>query len=200
MQLGLARRFYDPLLEELHDHPAARRADLGQLERIAAGSPSRSRFLTELTLDPPEAVGREAGPPSKDEDWLVLSTVHSAKGREWKAVYVLNVVDGCIPSDLATGTAEGVEEERRLLYVAMTRAKDELHLLQPERFHVTGQARTGDRYVRVPRTRFVTDAMLGLFERVVHASSSGSKPGSSDTRSDVLPVVDIGAGLRGMWE
>ena len=195
VQLGLARRFYDPLLEELHDHPAARRADLGQLERIAAGSPSRSRFLTELTLDPPEAVGREAGPPSKDEDWLVLSTVHSAKGREWKAVYVLNVVDGCIPSDLATGTAEGVEEERRLLYVAMTRAKDELHLLQPERFHVTGQARTGDRYVRVPRTRFVTDAMLGLFEVVRPAAP---RAGSTEPPPS-LPAVDIAAGLRDLW-
>ena len=195
MQLGLARRFYDPLLEELHDHPAARRADLGQLERIAAGSPSRSRFLTELTLDPPEAVGREAGPPSKDEDWLVLSTVHSAKGREWKAVYVLNVVDGCIPSDLATGTAEGIEEERRLLYVAMTRAKDELHLLQPERFHVAGQARTGDRYVRVPRTRFVTDAMLGLFGVVRPVATRAGAP----EPAPVLPAVDIAAGLRDLW-
>ena len=124
----------------------------------------------------------------------MLSTVHSAKGREWKAVYVLNVVDGCIPSDLAAGTAEGVEEERRLLYVAMTRAKDELHLLQPERFHVTGQARTGDRYVRVPRTRFVTDAMLGLFEVVRPASRAGSPE-----RPPSLPAVDIAAGLRDLW-
>ena len=102
----------------------------------------------------------------------MLSTVHPAKGREWKAVYVLSCVDGCIPSDLATGTAEGVEEERRLLYVAMTRARDGLHLLQPERFHVTGQARTGDRYVRVPRTRFVTEAMLRHFE-VVRPGAGG---------------------------
>ncbi len=197
--MGLARRFYDPLLEELHDHPAARRADLVQLERIAAASASRERFLTDLTLDPPEAVGREAGSPVKDEDYLILSTIHSAKGREWRAVHVLNVVDGCIPSDLATGSAEGVEEERRLLYVAMTRARDELHLVQPERFHVAGQARSGDRYVRVPRTRFVPDHLLPFFEVVavgagrVGSPSIGSWPPS-------LPAVDIAAGLRGMWE
>ena len=125
----------------------------------------------------------------------MLSTVHSAKGREWKAVYVLDCVDGCIPSDLATGTAAGVEEERRLLYVAMTRARDELHLLQPERLHVTGQARAGDRYVRVPRTRFITDAVLGLFEVVqpVATRAGASEPPPS------LPVVDIASDLRDLW-
>jgi DNA helicase-2/ATP-dependent DNA helicase PcrA len=197
LQLGLVRRFYDPLLEELHDHPAMRRADLGQLELMAATSPSRARFLTELTLDPPDAVGREAGPPTRDEDWLVLSTIHSAKGREWRAVYLLNCVDGCIPSDMATGTEEEIEEERRLLYVAMTRSRDELHLLQPERFHVTGQSRRGDRYVRVPRTRFVTTAMLGLFEVVGYPGRAGSPDGAS---RPPLPAVDIAADLRGMWE
>jgi DNA helicase II / ATP-dependent DNA helicase PcrA len=198
VQLGLARRFYDPLLEQLHDHPAARRADLVQLERIAAASASRERFLTDLTLDPPEAVGREAGPPAKDEDWLVLSTIHSAKGREWRAVYVLSCVDGCIPSDLATGTPEGIEEERRLLYVAMTRARDELHLVQPERFYVTGQGRAGDRYVRVPRTRFVTRAMLPLFDMVVHPHEhpGASMPGPRPS----LPTVDVAASLRAMWD
>jgi DNA helicase II / ATP-dependent DNA helicase PcrA len=196
VQLGLVRRFYDPLLEELHDYPAARRADLAQLERIAAASPSRERFLTELTLDPPEVVGREPGPPMRDEDYLILSTIHSAKGREWRAVYVLSCVDGCIPSDMTTGTPEEIEEERRLLYVAMTRARDELHLVQPERFHVTGQGRLGDRYVRVPRTRFVTEAMLGLFEVVVQAGYRNTAAPHAPTTS----AVDIAAGLRGMWK
>jgi DNA helicase II / ATP-dependent DNA helicase PcrA len=121
VQLGLVRQVYEPLLEELYDSPARRRADLGQLERLAAASPSRQRFLTELTLDPPEAVGREAGPPVKDEDYLVLSTIHSAKGQEWRAVFVLNCVEGCIPSDMATGSVEEIEEERRLLYVVWAR-------------------------------------------------------------------------------
>ena len=97
---------------------------------------SRQQFLTELTLDPPAAAGDEAGTPLLDEDYLILSTIHSAKGQEWRAVYVLHVVDGCIPSDMATGSAEEIEEERRLLYVAMTRAQDQLHLIQPRRFYV----------------------------------------------------------------
>ena len=94
-----------------------RRADLLQLEQIAGSYPSRGRLLTELTLDPPEATSDQAGPPLRDEDYLILSTIHSAKGQEWKSVFVLNVVDGCIPSDLATGTAPKIEEEKRLLYV-----------------------------------------------------------------------------------
>ena len=122
--------------------------------------PSRERFLTELTLDPPSAVGGPAGPPHKDEDWLVLSTIHSAKGQEWKAVFVLNLVDGCIPSDMATDRPENIEEERRLLYVAMTRARDRLDLFQPERFYVTGQSRHGDRHVRAARSRFLPNGIL----------------------------------------
>ena len=95
---------------------------------------SAQEFLTDLTLDPPNATSDEAGKPLLDEDYLILSTIHSAKGQEWKAVSILNVVDGCIPSDLATGTAREIEEERRLLYVAMTRAKDELNVIVPQRF------------------------------------------------------------------
>src|SRR5205085_9979979 len=108
---------------------------------------SRERFLTELTLDPPAATSGEAGVPLLDEDYLILSTIHSAKGQEWKTVHVLNVVDGCIPSDMATGTSEEIEEERRLLYVAMTRAQERLSLLVPQRFYVHQQGGQGDRHV-----------------------------------------------------
>src|SRR3546814_7869026 len=94
-------------------------SDVCSSDLIAAGYASRERFLTELTLDPPDATSAESGPPLRDEDYMILSTIHSAKGQEWKAVYVLNAVDGCIPSDMSTGTAEEIEEERRLLYVAM---------------------------------------------------------------------------------
>ena len=114
-----------PTLEESYDDAPTRAADLDALERIAATFPSRERFLAELTLDPPDATSDEAGPPLRDEDYLILSTIHSAKGQEWKSVFVLNCVDGCIPSDLATGSSEEIEEERRLLYVAMTRARDD---------------------------------------------------------------------------
>ena len=116
-----------------------RRADLIQLEQIASGYSSRERFLTELTLDPPDATSDQSGVPLLDEDYLILSTIHSAKGQEWKSVFVLNVVDGCIPSDLGAGTSDEIEEERRLLYVAMTRAKDDLHLVVPQRFFTYGQ-------------------------------------------------------------
>src|SRR5271166_5714023 len=93
-----------------------------------------------LTLDSPEATSDQAGVPVLDEDYLILSTIHSAKGQEWTSVFVLNVVDGCIPSDLGTGTTAEIEEERRLLYVAMTRAKDSLHLIVPQRFFTHGQS------------------------------------------------------------
>ena len=132
--VDLALAWYLPHLERLHDDAPLRRGDVEQLARLAIGYPSRERFLTELTLDPPEATSDRAGAPLRDEDYLILSTIHSAKGQEWASVHVLNVVDGCLPSDMATGRAEEIEEERRLLYVAMTRAKDHLHLLVPQRF------------------------------------------------------------------
>ncbi len=137
---------YEPHLERIHEDASVRQADLLQLEQIAAGYPSRARFLTELTLDPPEATSDQAGVPILDEDYLILSTIHSAKGQEWKSVFVLNVVDGCIPSDLGTGTTAEIEEERRLLHVAMTRARDSLHLIVPHRFFTYGQSAQGDRH------------------------------------------------------
>jgi DNA helicase II / ATP-dependent DNA helicase PcrA len=125
-EIDLVRCWYEPHLERMCDDAVVRQADLVQLAQIAAGYPSRERFLTELTLDPSGATSDEAGMPLRDEDYLILSTIHSAKGQEWKSVFVLNTVDGCIPSDLAVGTTAEIEEERRLLYVAMTRAKDHL--------------------------------------------------------------------------
>src|SRR3954447_15660397 len=145
--MDAARLWYEPHLERLHADAHVRRADLLQLAQIAAGFPSRERFLTELMLDPPNATSDQADAPREDEDYLVLSTIHSAKGQEWTSVYVLCVVDGCIPSDMATSTPEEVEEERRLLYVAMTRAKDELHLIAPQRFYAHQQASLADRRV-----------------------------------------------------
>ena len=163
-EIAQARRWYEPHLDRIHEDAAVRQADLLQLEQIAAGYPSRERFLTELTLDPPDATSDQAGVPLLDEDYLILSTIHSAKGQEWKSVFVLNVVDGCIPSDLGTGTTAEIEEERRLLYVAMTRAKDDLHLLTPQRFFTHGQNAQGDRHVYASRTRFIPAALLQHFE------------------------------------
>ena len=167
LEIELVRDWYLPHLERLHDDAAVRVADLDQLVALAGGYGSRENFLTELTLDPPEATSDRAGPPLLDEDYLILSTIHSSKGQEWKAVHVLNVVDGCIPSDMATGSAEDIEEERRLLYVAMTRAKEHLHLIVPNRFFIKQQAQMGDRHVYAQRTRFVTPVMLKHFEECV---------------------------------
>jgi len=162
--MELALDWYLPHLERLHDDAAVRRGDVEQLARLAAGYGSRERFLTELTLDPPEATSDRPGPPLLDEDYLILSTIHSAKGQEWKSVHVLNVVDGCIPADVAQGARE-LEEERRLLYVAMTRARDHLHLLVPQRFYVTQQAARGDRHLYAGRTRFIPAADAQRFEQ-----------------------------------
>jgi DNA helicase-2/ATP-dependent DNA helicase PcrA len=196
-QLELVRAFYDPLLEELDDHARARLADLDELARIAASYRSRERFLSELTLDPPAAAGDEAGTPLCDEDYLILSTIHSAKGREWHAVFVLNVVDGCIPSDMATGSSEEIEEERRVLYVAMTRARDQLHLIHPRHFYTSGQSSLGDRHVHAARSRFIPDPLLRLFEHRM-PGSAGAAAGEGAARPE-LPKVDVGALLIDMW-
>jgi DNA helicase II / ATP-dependent DNA helicase PcrA len=172
-----------------------RLADLDALERIGATYPSRERFLAELTLDPPEAASDEAGPPHRDEDYLILSTIHSAKGQEWRSVFVLNVVDGCIPSDLATGSRDEIEEERRLLYVAMTRARDELTLIVPQRFYVHNQPRGGDKHVLAGRTRFIPSGLLGLFEQVAWPAA-GEAPAP---RANEGLRVDLAEKMRAMW-
>ncbi len=193
--LERARLWYEPHLDRIHEDAEVRRGDLRQLEQIAVGYSSRERFLTELTLDPPDATSDQAGVPLLDEDYLILSTIHSAKGQEWKSVYVLNVVDGCMPSDLGAGTSAELEEERRLLYVAMTRAKDDLHLVVPQRFFTHGQHSQGDRHVYASRTRFIPEKLLALFERTNWpVASPGAARGPSQG-----PRIDIGARMRGMW-
>ena len=146
-------------------------------------TPSRTRFLTDLTLDPPSATSDEAGAPLLDEDYLILSTIHSAKGQEWKSVFVLNVVDGCIPSDMATGNADEIEEERRLLYVAMTRAKDQLALIVPHRFYVHNQARGGDKHLYASRSRFIPAGIAGsLRDAILAAGRASQQPGGAADR------------------
>jgi DNA helicase-2/ATP-dependent DNA helicase PcrA len=195
-ELERARIWYEPHLERLHEDAITRRADLIQLEQIAGGYPSRERFLTELTLDPPDATSDQSGVPLLDEDYLILSTIHSAKGQEWKSVFVLNVVDGCIPSDLGAGTTAELEEERRLLYVAMTRAKDDLQLVVPQRFFTHGQNAQSDRHVYAARTRFIPDELLDLFETTAWpqvAPELAARGASQGVR------VDVAARMRGMW-
>jgi len=194
-ELERARQWYEPHLERMHEDAETRLGDLLQLEQIASGYASRERFLTELTLDPPDATSDQAGVPLLDEDYLILSTIHSAKGMEWKSVFVLSVVDGCMPSDLGTGASAEIEEERRLLYVAMTRAKDDLHLITPQRYYTHNQSPAGDRHVLANRTRFIPKSLLGLFERtawpiVDHEDRPPAPPG---------PKIDIAAQMKAMW-
>jgi DNA helicase-2/ATP-dependent DNA helicase PcrA len=194
-ELDQVRQWYEPHLERRYPDAVVRAGDLDQLQRIAGVYTSRQAFLIDLTLDPPSATSDEAGRPRLDEDYLILSTIHSAKGQEWKSVFVLNVVDGCIPSDMATGSADDIEEERRLLYVAMTRAKDQLWLMVPQRFYVQQQARRGDRHLYAARTRFIPAEIGEHFERrswaAVRAPLASHPP--------PLVPIDLRERLRGMW-
>jgi DNA helicase-2/ATP-dependent DNA helicase PcrA len=137
--------------------------------------------------------------PGLDDDYLILSTIHSAKGQEWKTVHVLNVVDGCVPSDMSTGTAEEVDEERRLLYVAMTRAKDHLHLMVPQRFYVHQQQASGDHHVYAARSRFLPDAILPLFETFAWPLASASDNHDDRHVTASTPRIDIAERVRALW-
>jgi DNA helicase-2/ATP-dependent DNA helicase PcrA len=163
--------------------------------QIAATYPSRERFLTELTLDPPQATSDRAGAPFLDDDYLILSTIHSAKGQEWKSVFILNAVDGCLPSDLATGTSAEIEEERRLLYVAMTRARDQLHVLVPQRFFVHGQRSNGDRHLYAARTRFIPATLLEHFECCGWSGAATTQIAPQSARAP----VDLRKRVRASW-
>ena len=131
-----------------------------------------------------------------DEDYLILSTIHSAKGQEWKSVFILNCVDGCVPSDLAVDSTPEIEEERRLLYVAMTRAKDHLQMIVPQRFYAHQQRGKGDRHMYAVRTRFIPDTITDHFEQCAWpppAREVGPRP-KAPTK-----LVDIAAQVKSRW-
>ena len=135
--------------------------------------------------------------PLLDEDYLILSTIHSAKGQEWKTVHVLNGVDGCIPSDMASAREDELEEERRLLYVAMTRARDHLTIMLPQRFYVQQQAAAGDRHVYASPSRFLTVQARAAFDQETWPIAS------AHVSEDVAPprgaAIDLGAQIRAAW-
>jgi len=193
-QLGRVREWYAPHLERLYDAAQVRAGDLLQLERISTSFETREKFLTEMALDPPQATSDVAGVPYLDEDYLVLSTVHSAKGQEWEAVYLLNVAEGNFPSEFSTGRPELIDEERRLLYVAMTRAKSDLHLLAPLKYYVAQQSRMGDKHVYGAQSRFLTDAVMACLEPLAWGDAY-----AKESFHAAKPSVDVAAKLRGMW-
>ena len=196
-QLTLVREWYEPHIERLHGSAQVRVGDIEQLEALSTQHPTREAFLAELTLDPPAASSDETEDAHKDEDYLILSTVHSAKGQEWDSVYTLNVVDGTFPNEFSTESAEGIEEERRLLYVAMTRAKQDLQLISPLRFYVTQQHRYGERHLYGARSRFMTESVLATFEQQAWPNRS-APVALSDIRKEQR--VDAAARMRAMWD
>jgi DNA helicase II / ATP-dependent DNA helicase PcrA len=189
--------WYQPHLERLHLDATVRLADLQQLGRIATGHASRERFITELTLEPPEASSDESGVPLRDEDYLILSTLHSAKGQEWNAVHILNVIDGCMPADIATGSQDEIEEERRLLYVGMTRARDSLSLWAPQRMHVTQQRAFGHQHLYTLASRFVNDAVMAQMDVV--APPLRDVAVTATESSGAGPVMDLRGLMQKAW-
>jgi DNA helicase II / ATP-dependent DNA helicase PcrA len=191
------RNWYEPHLQRLYDDADARSADIAQLQQIAVGYRSRERFLTELTLDPPDATSGRARATQLDEDYTILSTIHSAKGGEWKIVRVLNVVDGCIPSAKATRTSDEIEEERRLLHVAMTRTKDELDLIVPQRLFMYQQNGHDSGYVNSKMSRFIPKSIHHAFE-LKHWSEPGAEPRFSKSKWR-RQRLDVASRVEEMW-
>jgi len=192
-QVERIRHFYEPLCRRKFDNFDMRMRDIEQLEAIASRYTSRSRFVTELTIDPPASTSELAGPPELDEDWLTLSTVHSAKGCEWDVVHIIHAADGMFPSDMATGDRESVDEERRLFYVAMTRAKDHLHIYFPLRYYHT-KHRLGDSHGFAQLTRFLPHKVRPLFS----FEASGEAIGD-DEASGPVAIRNVDLGLNRLW-
>ena len=195
-QVAEMKRFYTPVLEKRYDQAHLRKRDLDQLEQIAANFRSRSQMLSDLTLDPPASTQDLAGPPLLEEDYLILSTIHSAKGCEWDVVYVLHAADGNIPSDMSTGSDEEIEEERRLFYVALTRARDFLTVCFPLRYYRKKHG-MGDQHSYAQLTRFLPDAILDRFERltfeppkpeVTIATGARATPAAADIRRKIASM------------
>jgi DNA helicase-2/ATP-dependent DNA helicase PcrA len=194
-QLERVRAYYEPIFERQYDNTRVRLADLEQLGNIAARYRSRKRFIADLTLDPPRATSDLAQAPHLDDDYLVLSTIHSAKGCEWKVVHIIHAADGMIPSDMALSDDDGLEEERRLFYVAMTRAAEHLYVYFPLRYYHSrfGQ---GDAHNYAQLTRFVTRDVRALFEeRSADALTGETAPDRSETGADAVDQW-----LRGLWD
>jgi DNA helicase II / ATP-dependent DNA helicase PcrA len=192
-QLERLTGFYEVPLERLYDSPLARRRDLEELAGLATGYESRSSFLVDMATDPPAATGELAGPPLLDEDYLILSTIHSAKGAEWNVVHLIHAADGMIPSDMATGDEQEIEEELRLLYVALTRARDHLYVYFPLRYH---HRRMGldDKHSYAQLSRFFTAPVLESFER---RWTPAARPPEPDTAGGATASVD--AFLSSLW-
>ena len=192
-QLERLIRFFEEPLKRLYDAPTARARDLQELAGLAANYQSRSSFLVDMATDPPASTGDLAGPPVLDEDYLILSTIHSAKGAEWDAVHLIHAADGMIPSDMATGDEEEIEEELRLLYVALTRARDHLYVYFPLRYHHRRMGLSDDHsYAQL--SRFFTPRVLESFERRWTTAARLPEPDPTTGATD-----SVDAFLSSLW-
>ncbi len=194
-QVHAVRSVYAPLLERRYDNPQARLRDLEQLEALASRAQSRSQFLADLVLDPPAYTQDLAGPPLLDEDYLILSTMHSAKGLEFDVVFVIHAADGNIPSDMATGSAEEIEEERRLFYVACTRARDQLYITHPLRYYTQPWGKA-DTHGYSQRSRFLTQRVL---EHVEQGQAQPEPPTGDGAPLERATTASIRASVRSLW-
>lgn len=194
--IRLARQLYDPILQATYDDAPPRLADLDQLEIIAAGYPDRGTFLAALALEPPAATQDLAVGSTDEDDALILSTVHSAKGKEWDVVFVIHASDGVFPMGRAAGDDDQVEEERRLMYVAMTRARNELYVTYPLHSYST---RTGADFAYSQLSRFLDDGVRRTMQRVtVGEHQPPALPGPREG-AVIEPTVDLRALLRGRF-
>jgi DNA helicase-2/ATP-dependent DNA helicase PcrA len=195
-QLERMASFYAPLLDENYENTKPRASDIEHIVALSSGYTSRTQFIADLVLDPPVSTSDLAGPPQRDEDYLVLSTIHSAKGCEWDAVYLIHAADGCLPSDMSTDSTDGIEEELRLSYVAMTRARDFLYVLWPLRFY-THPSGHSDRHVYAQCSRFFSKDVKESMELVAYGqerTDAASAPGVASA------PIDIRDKLKGLWD
>jgi DNA helicase II / ATP-dependent DNA helicase PcrA len=184
-----------PLVEAAYPSAAARLADLDTLVAASTKVARLSDVAADHVLEPPRSTGNLAGPPLIDEDWLVISTVHSAKGLEWDVVHVLHVTDGNIPSDMALGSPDGLEEERRVFYVALTRARHQLHLYMPERYHHHPNGRD-DRHGWAQPSRFLSG---GVRARLEHLAERSHRSDSIDAMPRVDATERVTVALDQLW-
>lgn len=195
-QVHAARVFYAPLCRTRYDAPEPRLGDLERIEAMASRFSTRAQLLAELAIDPPSYTQDLAGPPLLDEEYLVLSTIHSAKGLEFDAVYVIHAADGNIPSDMSCGSAEEIDEERRLLYVACTRARDWLAVTVPLRYY-TQPSGGSDRHGYAQPSRFLTPAVRRCFEPEQAAMADAVS--GADTGRAASSVPDPREATRALW-
>ena len=189
-EIARVRFMYDDVLRERYDKVEPRLADLDQLQAIAAGYPDRATFLSALALEPPEATQDMSSGSREEEDYLVLSTAHSAKGKEWDAVFLIWAVDGFFPSSRCLNSEEETEEERRLMYVALTRARNHLSVTYPLNAY---SSRRGASYSLDQLSRFIDRGVRDNMQRVALES-----PGAQATADAApkAPLLDLRALLR----